>query len=491
VGTILYALLTGRAPFAGDTALEILAQVKQHQPESPSGVNPLVNRDLQTICLKCLEKDPAQRYASAEALADDLECWLSGKPIRARSVGRIGQLSRWCRRNPVIAGLSAASVVLLALLVVGLAASTVLIASKASEAQRDRDLARQSVRDLRQQLYVHDVSRAYAAWNRCDLPTVLKTLGRHIPAEGEPDVRGFEWFHLWALAHQPCVELRGHSKEACHVAYSPDGRRLASCSHDGTIKIWDPASATELTTLRDHKGDVNWVTFSPDGKTLASAGDDRTVRLWDVESGRNQHTLTGHQDDVMVVVFSPDGKLIASGGEDKTGRLWDLTSGRLIATLIGNTNRIDSLAFREGGKILVSGGRDGVARFWDVNAACTATWPSAATPVRTLPVDKTQTLDNQPRIQSIACHGHEVAVGCSDHHVRVFNADQKTTGPVKTWPPQVHGIVRWRGRATAGYWLPAAKGERFKLWTRLPAMSGSCWGRAAFGASIFHLTKVS
>jgi serine/threonine protein kinase len=127
LGAILYALLTGQPPFRADTPLETLAQVKENEPELPSGLHRLVNRDLETICLKCLQKDPAQRYASAEALAEDLERWLAGKPIQARPLSRLARIGRWSRRNPAIAGLTACVLVLIILALVGLAIGSWMI----------------------------------------------------------------------------------------------------------------------------------------------------------------------------------------------------------------------------------------------------------------------------------------------------------------------------------------------------------------------------
>jgi WD40 repeat protein len=159
--------------------------------------------------------------------------------------------------------------------------------------------------------------------------------------------------------------LTGHANRVWSVAFSPGGRTLASGSDDGTINIWDVASGRELGTLDGHANSVVSIAFSPDGRTLASASWDHTIKLWEAASGRELRTLAGHTDPVSSVAFSPDGRTLASGSFDKTIKLWDVASGRELSTLSGHADKVYSVKFSPDGRTLASGSEDGTTRIWD------------------------------------------------------------------------------------------------------------------------------
>jgi len=160
--------------------------------------------------------------------------------------------------------------------------------------------------------------------------------------------------------------LEGHSSGVTSVAFSPDGKSLASASLDKTIKLWNPAAQKEIRSLVGHLDWVHCVSFSPDGRLLASGSDDKTARLWDAATGKELATLSGHRDEVLSVAFSPDGSILASAGDDNTVRLWDVATRNEIKTLSGHGKTVRSVAFSPSGRTLASSGDDNSIKIWNV-----------------------------------------------------------------------------------------------------------------------------
>jgi WD40 repeat protein len=381
LGSILYELLTGRPPFRAETPLDTILQVLEREPVPPRRVNSRVDRDLQTICLKCLEKEPQRRYGSAEALAEDLERWLEGEPIRARPAPGGERLLKWVKRRPAAAALlvvSSVAALALAGALVGVWYSGRLqdaleetrvqrgeADEQRQEAERQKARAEGQEDLVKRLLYLSNMNLAERAWQAADLELLDRVLKETQPEPGQKDLRGFEWHHLRRLRHHSALRTLPHGNYVMSLDWSPDGSRLATATNDGTVRVWDAEAGKEVLTRREASG-VWSVRWSPDGKRLVVCAGDKSVKVWDAGSGHEIQTFRGHAEEkARVLSLSPDGKRLATAGMDMAVMIWDAQTGRSTLTLKGHTSGVTSVDWSPDGKALASAGHDRAVKIWD------------------------------------------------------------------------------------------------------------------------------
>jgi WD40 repeat protein len=382
LGAILYELLTGRPPFQAATPLDTLLQVLEREPVPPRSICRSVDRDLETICLKCLRKEPEMRYESAAALADDLERWLNGELIRARSAGRLERVAKWVKRRPAVAGLLA---VVGLLVTVGLPVVTwkwrEALANE-QKANANEQKANAQLQRAETALYINRVARAYGLWKDNDVPRA-----RGLLEECPEALRGWEWNYVKGLCDDCLLSGKGMKEAdpqmvAFRVVFSPDGRLLASVSQNpdfyigvddtfrGEVHVWDVRTGQEVVDLQGHKGRTSCcAAFSPDGKLLASGGrapgltpsggrgGRANVKVWDVTTGQEVYTVWGPNDldgPITGVAFSPDGRYLASGSRTTT-TLCDARTAKHVRRLEWTFGYLPrSLSFSPDGRFLAS-----------------------------------------------------------------------------------------------------------------------------------------
>jgi serine/threonine protein kinase/WD40 repeat protein len=329
LGAILYELLTGRPPFQAATLLETLEQVRTQEPVPLRRLQPQLPRDLETVCLKCLQKEPGKRYASAAALADDLRLFLEGVPIQARPVAPVERWWRWCRRNPALAALTTSVAALLVLLALGASAAAVRFGRERNRALDNLHRAEVAERDKTEKLWQSYLDRARAGrFSR----QIGQRFGSLDALKEAAQLRPDDQLRDEAIACLALPDLRlGKSWEALPpgttaLAFDASYERYARAESQGAINIRRVADDQEITRWPSPGLAASSLTFSPDGHFLAATSSTAAglARIWDVASGR---PIIQEIKNVHSLDFSPDGRWVALGEPDGSIRLLELPAG--------------------------------------------------------------------------------------------------------------------------------------------------------------------
>jgi sugar lactone lactonase YvrE len=409
LGVLLYQLLTGQTPFSGPAQVQLYHAVHS-EPPPPRRLRPELPQDLQTICLKALAKKPQDRYADCQALADDLRRWLDGEPIHARRLGLVESLTRWCRREPVLA-LSSFATALCLLIAAGVATANFQKYSQRARAEaevRDRAVQGQERATVARLQAEEDERQANDRREEAQQKKAeaLGALAKRVQAERDEEqarqkAEGAQKQLAEALqqlssANKEQVEALGKRRELTGtvqklrkdaatipqsafslgivprtgVVLRNDGKYLAFADRS-RIHVWSFA-AGQAHVLTGHTDSVTALAFHPRSPHLASAARDQTVRVWELDIHQQMLSIADPQAYRMALAYSPDGRLLASSDGGRVGspaaavKLWDADTGKALATLPGHIGPIEALAFSHDGKRLASVSRDGTVRLWDV-----------------------------------------------------------------------------------------------------------------------------
>ncbi|QVL30298.1 protein kinase [Telmatocola sphagniphila] len=427
LGAILYEVLTGRPPFRGATILETLDQVRSREPVSVRELNPAVPKDLETICLKCLNKEPGNRYGSGTELAEDLNRYLSGETIYARPAGRIEKFGRWCRRDPYLAATGAFAIVAM----IGAMIASLAYAFEQSRSAKEQKLATES---LRQEKQLTEIARERASHftslsarlaaergqsfgEKRDAALALLWYGRSLEM-ASPDDDDLQWFvrtnlSAWLQQVQPLKANYPHGHKVTLALFSPDGKTVVTGGFDGTARLWQIDTGETIGRMQ-MQHPIVLASFSSDNKRIVTTGQELvtetgTTQVWDARTGLPIGPLVRHnlltkailspdgrkilfkrqntkvdwlqcrdvesdqvildlQDPEITIFdqnFSPDGKRILVTGREGEVRLYDAFSGKLLKNTRPFTKPVSHSVFSGDGKLIICSSIDGTVRLLD------------------------------------------------------------------------------------------------------------------------------
>ena len=398
LGAVLYVLLTGRAPFGGDSVIDTLEQVRETPPEPPRKRNARVPRDLEVVCLKCLEKDPRRRYASADALSEDLKRLLAGEPIMARPVSNAIRLWMWCRRNPMItaaAGVLTASVLLLVVLSLlyarqqshlatarklyadqqtdranEQAEATTKITGLAKSLEKEGQNLRKSLSDTNRRLAMLFFERAQRAFDTGQVGHGLLWLvesWRYASEAGD-----HEWQHLaranishWSYECHVIIGVFSHSAVIDQVSLSPDGKTVLIRGGHSPPSLWDVSTGRAIGRSNLPEDSLRTIAYSSDGKTVLTGRGDTTASLLEAPTGRPMGRPMSHQGHVTGGALCPFTKVVLTWTVDGTAQMWNASTGLPVGRPMAHHGRIISVEFGPDGKSLLTQDRLNTARLWD------------------------------------------------------------------------------------------------------------------------------
>ncbi len=387
LGAILYECLTGRPPFRAESVVATIEQVIHAEAASPRTLNTAIPRDLETICLKCLEKEPHRRYCTGQLLAEDLGRYLRGEPILARPARVLERNVKWVRRHPMAAALLVASLVaLLSVMGMGIGvyynaqldSANLQLRSSNQQLEAARDTLESNNQQLsltsaqlersvdevkaeralaRRHLYASRMALIQVAEQKSDTARIVQLLRSVIPeSDQQEDLREFEWYYLWRKHHGEESRLVSQTSPVTSLALSPDGKWIATAGlEDPLIKIWDTENGRQLCLLSGHSNGITDLAFGRNSKRLVSASLDMTLKLWDIENAKTEFTISGFDTASNAIEFREDERQIVTGDSSGTVCFWDATTGRKLEVWKISSDRITDLGFLKPGNSLAIG----------------------------------------------------------------------------------------------------------------------------------------